>query len=129
MIRIQSIATTQALGVSTFFAGFGGGVVVPTLPTLGAVGEMSPFLMGLLLSANRFPRIVANVPAGALVDRFGTRTPLVVLVSTPAIACSAVPSFNTLPTGSCGGDPHSIHKIHGLLGPVARRGALPTRDQ
>jgi DHA1 family multidrug resistance protein-like MFS transporter len=78
MTRIQSISTTQALVVSTFFAGFGGGVVFPILPTLGAVLGISPLLVGLILSANRFTRIVANAPAGALVDRFGTRTPLVV---------------------------------------------------
>jgi DHA1 family multidrug resistance protein-like MFS transporter len=78
MTRVKSISTTQALVVSTFFAGFGGGVVFPILPTLGAVLGISPLLVGLILSANRFTRIVANAPAGALVDRFGTRTPLVI---------------------------------------------------
>jgi DHA1 family multidrug resistance protein-like MFS transporter len=78
MTRVKSISTTQALVVSTFFAGFGGGVVFPILPTLGAVLGISPLLVGLILSANRFTRIVANAPAGALVDRLGTRTPLVV---------------------------------------------------
>lgn len=72
------ISTTQALVVSTFFAGFGGGVVFPVLPTLGTVLGISPFLVGMILSANRFTRIVANAPAGALVDRVGTRTPLIV---------------------------------------------------
>ena len=78
MNQRRSISTTQALVVSTFFAGFGGGVVFPVLPTLGTVLGISPFLVGLILSANRFTRIVANAPAGALVDRFGTRTPLIV---------------------------------------------------
>ena len=78
MNRFQSISTTQALVVSTFFAGFGGGVVFPVLPTLGTVLGISPFLVGLILSGNRFTRIIANAPAGALVDRFGARKPLII---------------------------------------------------
>lgn len=78
MKRFHSISTTQALVVSTFFAGFGGGVVFPILPTLGIVLGIPPFLVGLILSANRFTRIVANAPAGALVDRLGTRRLLIV---------------------------------------------------
>ena len=62
---------------STFFVGLGGGVVFPVLPNLGAVLGISPFLVGFILSANRFTRIVANAPAGSLVDRVGTRTPFV----------------------------------------------------
>ncbi|MFC6862091.1 MFS transporter [Halomicroarcula sp. GCM10025817] len=67
-----------AVIVSTFFVGFGGGVVFPILPNLGAVLGISPFLVGLILSANRITRIVANAPAGSLIDRVGTRTPFVV---------------------------------------------------
>lgn len=67
-----------AVIVSTFFVGLGGGVVFPVLPNLGTVLGISPFLVGLILSANRFTRIVANAPAGSLVDRVGTRTPFVV---------------------------------------------------
>jgi len=63
--------------VSTFFVGFGGGVVVPILPNLGEVIGISPFLIGLILSANRFSRLFANAPAGALVDRVRTRRPFV----------------------------------------------------
>lgn len=66
-----------AVIASTFFVGFGGGVVFPILPNLGAVLGISPFLVGLILSANRFVRLVANAPAGSLVDRIGTRTPFV----------------------------------------------------
>lgn len=66
-----------AVIASTFFVGFGGGVVFPILPNLGKVLGISPFLVGLILSANRFTRIVANAPAGSLVDRIGTRQPLI----------------------------------------------------
>lgn len=67
-----------AVIVSTFFIGFGGGVIFPILPNLGAVLGISPLLVGLILSANRFSRLLANAPAGTLVDRIGTRTPFVV---------------------------------------------------
>jgi MFS family permease len=74
----RSHTIVLAVIVSTFFAGFGGGVVFPILPNLGKILGISPFVVGLILSANRFTRIVANAPAGSLVDRFGTRKPLIV---------------------------------------------------
>ena len=66
-----------AVIASTFFVGFGGGVVFPILPNLGAVLGISAFMVGAILSANRWVRLIANAPAGALVDRYGTRTPFV----------------------------------------------------
>ena len=75
-----------AVIVSTFFIGFGGGVIFPILPNLGAILGFSPLVVGLILSANRFSRLVANAPAGALVDRFGTRRPMVVGMFVQAFA-------------------------------------------
>ncbi len=66
-----------AVVVSTFFVGFGGGVIFPILPNLGAVLGISAFMVGLILAANRWTRLVANAPAGVLVDRIGTRKPFV----------------------------------------------------
>ena len=43
-------------------------------------------LVGIILSANRFSRLVSNAPAGGLVDRFGTRTPFVVGMLVQAFA-------------------------------------------
>ena len=43
-----------AVVASTFFVGFGGGVVFPILPNLGAVLGISAVMVGLILSANRF---------------------------------------------------------------------------
>lgn len=62
-----------AVILSTFFIGFGGGIVFPILPNLGVILGISPFLVGVILSANRFSRLLANAPAGILVDRIGTR--------------------------------------------------------
>nr|WP_255151557.1 MFS transporter [Halorarius halobius] len=84
MTRTRSVVL--AVVVSTFFVGFGGGVVFPVLPNLGAVLGISPFVVGVILSANRFTRIVANAPAGSLVDRVGTRKPLVVGLFVEALA-------------------------------------------
>lgn len=75
-----------AVIASTFFVGFGGGVVFPILPNLRSILGISPFMVGLILSANRFCRIVANAPAGSLVDRIGTRRPLVVGLFVEGIA-------------------------------------------
>lgn len=71
---------------STFFVGFGGGVVFPILPNLGAVLGIPPILVGLIISANRFARILANVPAGSLVDRIGTRKPFIAGLFVESIA-------------------------------------------
>jgi len=77
-----------AVILSTFFIGFGGGVIFPILPNLGVVLGISPFLVGIILSANRFTRMLANAPAGGLVDRMGTRTPFVVGMVIQAFATS-----------------------------------------
>jgi len=71
---------------STLLVGFGGGVVFPTFPTLGSILGISPFLVGVILSANRFSRLFANAPAGALVDRFGARKPYVLGLGIQAVA-------------------------------------------
>jgi DHA1 family multidrug resistance protein-like MFS transporter len=75
-----------AVVASTFFVGFGGGVVFPILPNLGTVIGISPFLVGIILSANRFTRLLANAPAGALADRIGTRTPFVAGLAIEGVA-------------------------------------------
>ncbi len=71
---------------STFFVGFGGGVVFPILPNLGDILGISPFVVGAILSANRVARILANGPAGSLVDRIGTRAPFVAGLAVEAVA-------------------------------------------
>ncbi|ERG88387.1 MAG: arabinose efflux permease [halophilic archaeon J07HX5] len=63
---------------STFLIGFGGGVVFPILPNLGTILDISPLMVAIILSANRATRLVVSAPAGALVDRLGTRLPFVV---------------------------------------------------
>ncbi|QFU83582.1 MFS transporter [Natronorubrum aibiense] len=75
-----------AVVASTFFVGFGGGVIFPILPNLGEVLGISAFMVGLILSANRFTRLVANAPAGVLIDRIGTRTPFIAGLAIEGVA-------------------------------------------
>lgn len=86
MSRPQSRTVISAVIACTFFVGFGGGVVFPILPNLGEVLGLSAFLVGLILSANRFVRVLANAPAGALVDRIGTRTPFIAGLAIEGVA-------------------------------------------
>lgn len=79
-------AVIAAVVISTFFIGFGGGVIFPILPNLGAVIGISPLVVGIILSANRFSRLFANAPAGALVDRYGTRRLMVIGMFVQAVA-------------------------------------------
>ncbi|WP_129115719.1 MFS transporter [Halegenticoccus tardaugens] len=85
--RCQSArATVVAVVASTLFLGFSGGVIFPILPNLSAIVDVSPVLVGVVLSASRFVRLVASAPAGALADRVGTRTPFVAGVALEAAA-------------------------------------------
>ena len=61
-----------------FFGGVGGGVAFPTLPTLGPLLGISPFVVGVILSANRFTRLLMNTPAGQVIDKFGARKPMII---------------------------------------------------
>jgi MFS family permease len=73
---VRYVVASLVAGV--FFGGLGGGVAFPTLPTLGPVLGISPFLVGVILSINRFTRLLMNTPAGQILDRVGTRRPMIV---------------------------------------------------
>ena len=72
---VQYVAASLVLGV--FFGGLGGGVAFPTLPRLGPVLGISPFLVGIILSMNRFTRLICNTPAGSVLDEVGTHRPMI----------------------------------------------------
>lgn len=63
--------------VGVFISGLGGGVAFPILPTLGDVLGITPFVVGLILSVNRGTRVLLNAPAGEILDRLGTRRPMI----------------------------------------------------
>jgi MFS family permease len=66
-----------SLVAGVFFGGVGGGVAFPTIPTLGTVLGISSFMVGIILSANRFTRLLMNTPAGQILDTVGTRRPMI----------------------------------------------------
>jgi MFS family permease len=73
---VRYVVASLVAGV--FFGGLGGGVAFPTLPTLGPLLGISPFLVGAIRSVNRFTRLLMNTPAGQILDRIGTRRPMIV---------------------------------------------------
>ena len=112
-----------AVIASTFFVGFGGGVVFPILPNLGAVLGISAFMVGVILSATRWVRLVANAPAGALVDRYGTRKPFVYGLFIEGIATLGyvVALMMPRPTRS-GGSPRRCRRSRSAPSPSGRSG-------
>mgnify|MGYP006281248279 FL=1 len=73
--QVRTVVLSLVAGV--FFGGMGGGVAFPTIPALGSVLGIAPFLVGLILSINRFTRLVMSTPAGSILDRMGTRRPMI----------------------------------------------------
>lgn len=62
----------QASGVMAF-AGLGDAILYPILPIYGKDLGFSVFFIGLLLSVNRFVRILANTQIANLVNYIGMR--------------------------------------------------------
>lgn len=60
-----------------FVGGVAGGVAFPTLPLLGSLLGITPLMVGVILSVNRGTRLLMNTPAGSLLDRLGTRRPMI----------------------------------------------------
>jgi MFS family permease len=85
-LDVSPRSVVLAVVVSTFFVGFGGGVIFPILPNLGEVLGISAFMVGVILAANRWTRLVANAPAGVLVDRVGTRKPFIAGLAIEGVA-------------------------------------------
>ncbi|MEM7085208.1 MAG: MFS transporter [Bacteroidota bacterium] len=60
------------------FAGMGDALLYPLLPVYGKDMGFSVFFIGVLLSVNRFIRILANTPIANLVNRLGMKKVLIV---------------------------------------------------
>jgi MFS family permease len=73
---VPFVAGSLVLGV--FLGGVAGGVAFPTLPNLGPLLGISPLLVGAILAINRATRLILNAPAGSILDRVGTRRPMLV---------------------------------------------------
>ncbi|UIO99592.1 MFS transporter [Halobaculum sp. CBA1158] len=73
--EVRTVVLSLVAGV--FFGGMGGGVAFPTIPALGSVLGIAPLLVGVILSINRFTRLLMSTPAGSVLDRMGTRRPMI----------------------------------------------------
>lgn len=78
-------------GGAMAFAGLGDAFLYPLLPVYGGDLGFSTFAIGLLLSANRFVRILANTPIANLVHKLGMRKIL--------IACTVLAALTTFSYG------------------------------
>ncbi len=67
----------------------GQGLIVPILPLYAASFGVGATMIGLLLAAQAFPRVFANIPAGRLADRYGAHRLLATAAGVGAIAALA----------------------------------------
>ncbi|PKA84175.1 putative MFS family arabinose efflux permease [Ulvibacter sp. MAR_2010_11] len=80
LIRNQSSSFRGALRASGVmaFAGMGDALLYPVLPVYGKELGFSVFFIGVLLSVNRFVRILANTPIANLITKMGMRNMLLI---------------------------------------------------
>lgn len=69
------VAGSFVIGI--FLPAVAGGITFPALPRLELVLGLSPAVVGLILSTGNGVRLLSNAPVGSLVDRIGTRRPLI----------------------------------------------------
>lgn len=89
MTTIQHRHALLALSILVFAGGLGGGLVFPILPILGLQLGIPAALIGLILSLNRMTRLAMNPLSGLLVDRIGSRWPLMVGLGIETLATLA----------------------------------------
>ena len=87
LIKAQSSSFRGALRASGVmaFAGLGDALLYPVLPVYGKELGFSVFFIGILLSVNRFVRILANTPIANLVKQIGMRNMLLITSSLAVI--------------------------------------------
>jgi len=80
-----------------FFAGFAGvSAYGPILAKLKETMTMSPLLLGLLASCPALTGSLLRVPFGAMVDRYGGKTPILTLLSLAAFGVAGITLMFTL---------------------------------
>jgi len=66
-----------SFAVAVFLPSVAGGISFPAIPRLELVLGLSPAVVGLILSTADGVRLLSNAPIGSLLDRVGTRRPLI----------------------------------------------------
>lgn len=68
---------TLAIAPAVLLAGVAGGIAFPILPLAGARAGVPLWLIGIILAANRFARLVSSPVVGAITDRVGARRTMI----------------------------------------------------
>jgi len=78
-----------AIAPGVLLAGVAGGIAFPILPLAGARAGLPLWLIGIILAANRFTRLVSAPLIGVLTDRVGARRTLIagLLLQIVVMAC------------------------------------------
>lgn len=72
---VRFVAGSFVVGI--FLPSVAGGITFPALPRLELVLGLSPAVVGLILATADGARLLSNAPVGSLLDRVGTRRPLI----------------------------------------------------
>ena len=75
-LGVRYVAGSFAVGI--FLPSVAGGISFPAIPRLELVLGLSSAVVGLILSTADGVRLLSNTPIGSLIDRIGTRWPLIV---------------------------------------------------
>ena len=78
---------------------FGHGMLIPTIPVIAAVFDVSIGLAAQVVTANALGRFAAPLPAGMIVDRFGARTAMTlgpIMVAAGALLTGVTPQFSLI---------------------------------
>ena len=88
-----------------FFAGFAGvSAFGPIVPKLKQALDVGPFLMGILAASPALTGSLLRIPFGALVDRMGGKTPILILLALAAAGIAGITLIFSL-----GGPPRPAH--------------------
>ena len=78
---------------------FGHGMIIPTIPVMAVAFDVSIGLAAQVVTAHALGRFAGPLPTGMIVDRFGTRSAMIigpVILVTGALLAATAPSFNLM---------------------------------
>ncbi|MEK7214002.1 MAG: MFS transporter, partial [Chloroflexota bacterium] len=77
LLRHETVRNLVAIYVPSLIMSFGQGLVIPTIPRLAAVFDVTPGMAAQVVTAVSLGRLFSTLPTGMFVDRFGTRPSMV----------------------------------------------------
>ncbi len=98
----------------------GQGMIIPALPQLGETFDVSGAVAVQVITAQLIGRTIALMPAGALVDRWGAKTAMVIgaaVAALSALASATAPNFVVLLIAQFTWGPPPAHGVSGERSP------------